>query len=222
MKFLIECDGPIFDLAAGYGRIHRESAKAVGWSSLDTVTFWRLTRTKGKDAVLLPGAKPLKVKEYDEEFSKRVELDETVSTLTAQSWAQASMAALMKLGACHVLTLRTNVAARKLALERLGLARGVAGIEAISSDPRQRVGEIKKLAAGDRRSMVLAATDALVRSAREAEVFCVGISSGVCTPARLHQAGADAVYPSLTELAEWLNNDASDLIRAGLPPAALP
>lgn len=86
------------------------------------------------------------------------------------------------------------------------------------ADPRRRPAELRVLAAGERRVVVAAASDALIRAAREAGFFALGISNGPCSTARLQQAGADVVYKSLEELADSIETGGADLIRAGLPP----
>ena len=62
MQWIIEFDGIVIDVIPVHYQAHRQTAEAVGWSWLDMETFRRLTRTKGEEANLLPGAKPIKIK----------------------------------------------------------------------------------------------------------------------------------------------------------------
>ena len=62
MRFIIEYDGPIIDVRPVHYRAFRAVVGELGWSCLDEPTYWRLVRTKGQDANLLPGAKPVKTK----------------------------------------------------------------------------------------------------------------------------------------------------------------
>ena len=64
MHLILEIDGPVLDVAPVWHRLHLEVVAAVGWSALDQATFWRLTRKHGREADLLRGAKPIKLKEY--------------------------------------------------------------------------------------------------------------------------------------------------------------
>ena len=64
MKIILEFDGPVFDPAPVYYAAHQAASGDVGWSRLDQATFWRLLRTKGRQADFLPGAKPVKIAEY--------------------------------------------------------------------------------------------------------------------------------------------------------------
>jgi phosphoglycolate phosphatase-like HAD superfamily hydrolase len=93
--------------------------------------------------------------------------------------------------------------------------------ERLDPDPRRRPAELKILAKASPRTIVVSASDALVRSAGSAELITVGISSGNCTGPRLHQAGASVVYKELAELVESLQTGARDLVQAGLLPRSL-
>ena len=81
MKLIIEIEGALLDVVPTHYEAHRRVAAEVGWARLDRATFWRLTRTKGREANLLPGARPVKLKEYYARFEECVESDELVDKL---------------------------------------------------------------------------------------------------------------------------------------------
>ncbi len=224
MRFVIEFDGPIVDIADVYYQAHREVAAAVGWSSLDQATYWRLTRTRGTDADVLPGAKPIKLKEYHAQFEARVDCDDAISRYRLLPDAADALTTLGRYGACCLVTTGSNLNGRRRALDEHLAGDGsrhFTRMESIDPDPRSRPTQMRALAGDDARSIVAASTDSVVRAADSAELFTVGIACGSCTAARLHRAGARIVYKQLKELAESLRAGGKDLIQAGLLPPRL-
>lgn len=221
MRFLIEFDGPLADISALHFRTYHECAGAIGWSRIDQATYWRLIRTKGKQADVLPGAKPVKLAEYQTLFDERFESPASIAQLAVRADALAAIRRLQRYGSCHIVTLGTNLESRRAQLVQASATNLFAGVHGLPVDPRLRPRELKSVAEGDKRTIVIAGNDALLRSAREAELFGVGVSCGSCTPARLHQAGADIVYAGLSELADSLETGGADLVKAGLLPAPL-
>jgi len=221
MRCIIEMDGAVFDLRSAWYQAYREAAAQVGWSRLEEAEYWRMTRTRGREAIVLPGAKPAKLKAFVAEFERRVETDAIVEALRIQPGVERALTVLRDHGPCSAVTLGLNVGRRRHLLEQRGLSRFFDHIEGLSSDLRRRPGELALLSGGDRRTMVAASGDGLTRAAGGADLFAAGIASGACTPARLHQAGADVVFPELAGLAESLAAGAADLVRAGLLPAGL-
>ena len=222
MRFLLEFDGPVFDVAAAQHAAHRESAAAVGWSSLDAATFRRVTRSKGREADVLPGARDGKVGEYHRRFEELVESDACITRLEPHSGVDELLVKLARSGLCHFVTLGSNRSARATLLQRHGLSRFAGGIEALNADPRRRPAELRVLSGNDERTLVVAGGDTLARSASLAELFVVGITNGPCSADRLHRAGAAVVYKTLDDLLESLGSGAADLVRAGWHPAPLP
>lgn len=221
MRFIIEFDGPVCDTSAAHYAAHQAAAKDVGWSRLDQATFWRLTRTKGREADLLPGAREGKLTEYHAKFAELVESSELLEKASPEEAAAQHLRFLKGQGACVLVTIGRNLAARSAILERAGLRSFFADAQSLSDDPRRRPAELKALASGDRRTIVVAATDALIRSAGQAEIFTVGVPLGSCTEKRLHQAGAAIVYGDLGDLVASVQAGAADLVKAGLLPASL-
>ena len=221
MNLIIEMDGPVLDVAPGWYSAHREVAAAVGWSALDQATFWRLTRKQGREATLLRGARPAKLKEYYTRFDERLEADEVLSNHEPHDTIDRVLASLSTKGSVCLVTLGSNVQARRAVLERYDLLRFADRIERLDDDPRKRPGELRALAAGDKRSLVAAASDSLVRAAGEAGIVTVGIPRGPCSADRLYRAGADVVYQDLEGLRAAIVEGSEDLTRAGLLPPAL-
>ncbi len=221
VRIIIEFDGPVFDPAPVHYAAHQAAATDVGWSRLDQATFWRLMRTKGKQADFLPGAKPAKITEYDRRFAEHMESDALIAACGPQPEVRETLAQLARIASCSLMTAGSNVDGRRVALEKHGLAGFAERLEGVESDPRRRPAQLRRLGEGDPRTLVAAATDSLIRSAVEAELFAIGIASGGCSVARLHQAGANVVYKELHELATSLRSGAADLIGAGLLPPSL-
>jgi phosphoglycolate phosphatase-like HAD superfamily hydrolase len=218
VRFLIELEGPLVDVAAAYQQAHRDVAAGLGWSTLDAGTFWRRLRKEGPTANFLPGAKPLKLARYSQEFAAQIETDETVDRFAARPGLAEELPRLERFGPCRWITVGANLSARQRIMEGAGLADRFAGQAGLNADPRRRAGELIALAADDPRTLVVAGSDAVVRAARSAELVVVGIDNGPCPASRLFAAGAALVYGSLGELADSLASGAADLIKAGLLP----
>ncbi|MBI4717917.1 MAG: HAD family hydrolase [Planctomycetes bacterium] len=218
MMFLIEFDGVLFDVQAAWFSLYRRLAAELGWWSLDAAAFWRQVRKAGREANVLPGAKPIKLKEYVRRFDEEAESDQSLSCYVPQPATAPGLPRLGRHGACVAVTLGRNTAARQAAVNRAGWSAMLAPIVALDADPRRRPGQLRVLAAGDPRAVVVAAGDALLRAAGQAELLAVGIASGACVAERLHAAGADVVYADLAGLVDSLDSGAADLIRSGLLP----
>jgi len=221
MNLILEMDGPVLDVAPVWYRVHREVAAEVGWSTLDQGTFWRQTRRLGRDVSPLPGARPAKVKEYFARFDERLEVDEVLSDCEPQEGTDFALASLSTKASICLVTLGSNVHARRAILERSKLLRHVARIESLNPDPRRRPGELRALAGDQERSLVVAASDFIIRPAGEAGIVTVGIPRGACSADRLFRAGVDIVYKDLEALRSAVVEGSEELTRAGLLPPAL-
>jgi phosphoglycolate phosphatase-like HAD superfamily hydrolase len=221
VRFIIEFDGVVFDVAEAWYATHAAATQAVGWSRLDQATLWRLIRTKGREADVLSGAKPVKFNEYWAKFDEQLETDDVLAKSVPQEGIGETLSTLARHGSMMLLTLGGNQIARRELLERNGLVRFFSQLVRLNADPRRRPAELRALTAGDPRTIVVAASDALIRSAGSAELISVGVSSGACNATRLHQAGAGLVYKDLSELADSLVAGGYDLVRAGLLPRSL-
>jgi phosphoglycolate phosphatase-like HAD superfamily hydrolase len=221
MNLIIEIDGPVLDIAPVWYRVHCDAAADVGWSALDQATFWRLTRKQGREADLLRGAKPAKLKDYLARFDESLEADEVASAQKPVEMIDGVLASLSTKGSICLVTLGWNIQVRRKLLERFNLLRFASRIEQLGADPRKRPGELRALSAGDKRTLVAAASDSVIRAAGEAGIITVGIPRGSCSADRLHRAGADVVFPDLDTLRDAIAEGSEDLTRAGLLPPAM-
>jgi len=223
MILLIEFEGPIAYVNDAYYGAYVEAATQIGWSKLDQSTFWRLTRTKGAEADVLPRAPDPKVKDYRQRFGLLLEQPAILQRFLPVGEVVATLSKLGRHGPLNVITLGGNAIERMSLLRSWTLSSLLPDVHPLSPDPRQRPGELKALAKGDRRAIVAACSDALIRSADDAELFTVGLTCGACGAERLHRAGPRIVFKDLSELAASLTTGGADLIRAGLlpPPSGL-
>lgn len=220
MMILIEFDGVLADVRAVYYAAHCRAARESGWSWLDEPTFWRLTRTKGRPSDFLPGARAGLVESYHARFESQVEATEDIAQFDSRPGCANALRKLSRHGTCASVTVGCNVDARRAVLESGKMGDVVDRLDGLHEDPRRRPGELTILATGQPRTMVVAASDALIRAAGQAGLFCVGVSCGYCSARRLHQGGADVVYKNLEELVGSLEHGAPDLVRAGLLPSS--
>ncbi len=221
MRIIIELDGPVFDARPWQYAAHVCATKQVGWSRLDEGTFWRTLRKKGTGADLLRGAREAKIKEYASTIATLLEADDALSGLTLHEDIATVLPTLAGHGELIAVSLGTNVSARRAALDRQGVSNLFQDVVPLNPDPKRRPGELRLLAGGARRSLLVSSSDTIVRSGSRAEVFTVGVSTGPCGAPRLHQAGADVVYRHIEELSESLDKGAHDLIQAGMSPPSL-
>ncbi len=163
----------------------------------------------------------MKVREYYARFDERLETDEVIFDCEPHEEIDFVLASLSTKGSICLVTLGSNLEARRAVLERSNLLRFATRIEGLDPDPRKRPGVLRTLAGGDKRTLVAAASDAVIRSAGEARILTAGIPRGPCSADRLFRAGADIVYKNLAELRDAIVGGSEELIRAGLlPPAA--
>ncbi|UCF34276.1 MAG: HAD family hydrolase [Phycisphaerales bacterium] len=218
MRFIIEFEGVLVEVADAWYEAFSRAVRDVGWSKLEKNTFWRLMRAKGLEGNYLPGARPIKNKTFSRRFMEHIESDDVVSLYQPRPEIVGVLRSLRTHGPCSVITRGISIEKRDEVLERAGLRPYFEQAEAINTDPRKQPGELKALSQGDERTVAAASSDAVIRAAREAELFAAGVSSGACNEVRLQRAGADIVYRKLGELADSLARGATDLIRAGLLP----
>jgi len=217
----LEWDGVLTDVIAGYHRAHQSAAAKVGWSALDAVRFRAALRKQGMEAQVLPGAPPLKVKQYREAFTAALESNEVVSATTPLESVPIALRAMTRHAALVWVSLGTNAPARQEVIQRSTIAALFKSGTAIDPDPRKRPAQLRTIAGGEKRVVVAAASEPLIRAAGSAEMIAAGLTTGPTSSARLQQAGADVVYGKLDELAATLNRGAPDLVQAGLLPLPL-
>ncbi len=221
MLILLEVDGALLDVAPLRYRAYRETANAVGWSVLVQADYWRLVRTKSREAPILPGAPPSKIKDFHARCEVHVEAESIVNCAVVQPWADASLRVLRTHATLVFFTLGSNAAVRRAKLESFKLLLPRESVECLDPDPRRRPAQIKELSGSERRSLLVASTDSAIRAAGEAGIFSVGLSCGSCAMPRLHAAGADVVFKDLPGLLDTLEHGGEELVRAGLMPRPL-
>ena len=96
LRFIIEFDGVVFDVAEAWYATHAAATQAVGWSRLDQPTLWRLIRTKGRKADVLPGAKPVKLNEYWAKFDEQLEIDDILAKSVPQEGIGETLSTLAR------------------------------------------------------------------------------------------------------------------------------
>ena len=220
MRLVIEFDGVIADVRAAYVRAHREAAEAVGWPAVEAGAFWRMIRKGGPEAVVLRGARPVKLKEYRRAFAERLHSADVVRDLRPHDGALEAVDRLAKLARIYLVTLSANSDTHRQLAADWGLTK-IGRLEGLDSDPRRRPGELKVLARDEPRAVVVAGDAPLIRSATEAGLIAVGMLGGAAIEARLHQAGASIVFPNLTEVGDDLASGSKKLVAAGLLPPGL-
>lgn len=221
MILLIELEGVILDVKDAYYHAHGIAATEVGWSKLDSSLFWRLYRKDPTGAKLLPGAKPNKIESYQKVFQTILESPEIISRMKVHDEMVDTLASLSAQGQLVAVTLGNDVNSRQQVLNEARVDNLFTQVIPLNNDPRRRPGELKMLAGGDPRTLVVATSGALLRASGSAEYLAIGVSCGPTMAPLLHQAGADLVYAALSQLVDSLGTGAADLIRAGFLPADL-
>jgi phosphoglycolate phosphatase-like HAD superfamily hydrolase len=218
VRLILEFDGPVFDVAPLYYDLHCAIAAELGWSQLDRNTYWRITRKHGRNANVLPGARPVKLEAYHTRFTERLETDGSLLAYEPHADIKRALTVFQSHGVCHLITVGSNPQARTRVLGRYELSGLFSEVVGLDAEPRRRPGELRALADGDPRTLVAAASGAIIRAAGAADLLAVGIACGAYGESRLYQAGAALIYRSLHDLAQSLISGAEDLIRAGLLP----
>lgn len=218
MQTILELDGLVFDIGDALHKAHATAVAELGWSKLDPATFRRLLRTKGPAADFLRGAPHKKAEAYAERFSELARSAEILGTAPLRDGLGDALRRLRREGAVIGVTAGEALGSWRPALEGARWGGDFSELLPLSTDPRRRPVELKALAAGDRRTLVVAATEVLCRSSDAAGCVCAGIPVADATGPRLQRAGADLIVGGLEELAEMVGRGASELVRAGLPP----
>lgn len=220
MQTILELDGLVFEIGEPLYRAHAAAAGELGWSKLDPGTFRRLLRTKGAAADFLRGAPHKKAEAYAERFAELARSGEILGSAPVREGISHALRRFRREGAVIGVTAGAALESWRASLETARLGAGFSELLPLAADPRRRSVELKALAGGDRRTLVVAATEVLCRSADAAGCVCVGIPLADATGPRLQRAGADLVVGGLDELAEMAGRGAPELVRAGLPPVA--
>ena len=138
MRFIIEIDGPVFDIMPVYHAAHCAVADELGWSPLDLDRFRRALRKDGANANMLPGAKPAKLAAYAKRFAEVLETDASIESHQAQTGIEDDLRNLADYGSCLALTLGSNLDARSRLFSQSGLTTRFTEIQQLNPDPRRR------------------------------------------------------------------------------------
>ncbi len=223
MRFIIELEGPVFDIKDAHFAAYQKAVAEAGWSSLDQATFWRLWRKQGLDASLLMGATALKIKQFWGMFQAALASPESITKLALQEDISRAVSSLQRFGFCVGVTTGNETLLEEYSrlLAASTLAEGFVSCKSLTDGPRQRASQLGELAAGDERTVLLASSDIMARASSSTGLFTVGLPNGCCHSSRLHSSGADIVYKGLEDVLASLGAGAVDMIQAGLKPASL-
>ncbi len=221
LKFIIEFEGLIAEVADAYYHAYTLASRDVGWSKLERGEYWRRLRKQGRLANLLTGAKPVKIEEFWKRFDERLESDETVNAMTPVESLAEVVRRLQKAGECMLVTMGANVDARCAILTQWTSDAFYTCFERLSNDARQRPAELLALSGNVAQTVVVASSDTLIRAAGVAELFSVAIAMGAVSKARLLQASPSIEFANASELAEEIAAGGGRLVEAGLPSAEI-
>lgn len=219
MKIIVELDGPVLDVEPVHWAAYSLVVVELGLARKERAAFWRLVRRGAGIGDMLAGAKPRHIQRFRERLPEVLEQDECLADAAPQAGVAEELRALVV--GHHALTLVTagrNASARQRLLDANDLSIHFSRMTRLVSDPFQRLAQLKELAVDDRRVVVAAASESLVKLANEADLVAVGISNGPCLARRLTQAGARLTFGDFAELGEEIATGARRLIDAGLPP----
>lgn len=218
MKLIIEADGPVLDVQPAYWRAYGAALGELGLPKTDPGVYWRLVRSGAAPGQFMAGAKPRHLPEYARRFGELIESDEVVAECRSREDVGEALRRLSAHAECTLITVGRNRTARQEALTRFDLAIHFMRMQGLYSEPSRRPEQMRELAGGDERVVVVAATADVVRAALGAQLVTVGMALGAFSATRLTQAGATATFRDLAGLANELDHGAPSLQRCGLLP----
>ncbi len=217
LKFLIECDGVLLDSQPAFWEGYCSICAEMGLPKSAPDAYWRAVRRGDPDGELIQGAKPFKLRDYRQRFDEWIETDQAIAAMESHKCAAEAMSRLKDFGECVLVNLGTNREARQAKLDQEGLSIHFSRMKALSPDRGYRVDQLRALCENDPQTVVVAASEALVLIADEAGLFCVGLSCGGCTKARLRRIGARILFADLEALVACVVSGGDELREAGLP-----
>jgi phosphoglycolate phosphatase-like HAD superfamily hydrolase len=216
MLCIVELDGVIFDLRGAVWTAYSQAVEKIGMARTDEATLWRLVRTAAPDAQWVRNARPHQLSVFREAFDQALESDEIIRAWLPHDDVRDTVTTLRRIGDFAAATCGANLAAREQCVRHHGLADTfpkITGIPRSAADARPAWMRLR----GDERVVaVLGATVSMIRSADDAGLTPIGISSGPAIGKRLAGAGARAVYRDVPEFAAALQAGDEALRRAGL------
>jgi len=215
LVILIELDGVLLDVRPRYQRLYKEIVGELGLAAISPDDYWRMVRMGEPVARILKTAKPRQVAAYERAWAERIEQDGLIEHDEPFENTIGNLRALRNIGARHLITMRANKEAANAAMSRDDLYSYFDRMRALSPVLGARVDQMNELLGEDRKRVVIAASDVVLRSARQADAFTVGIASGTCSPQLLRQGGADFLASSFDEFVDNLAPVSEELRRAG-------
>lgn len=216
MKFILECDGVVLDVQPAYWAAYTAVCAELGAPRIDPAAFWRAIRKGAADGDLVRGVKPTRLRDFRRRFDERLEADEGIAAIEPHSDVGRALATLRQAGECVLVSTGPNRTARQKLLDAANLSVHFSRMKALSEDRGYRIDQLRVLSDGDPQTVVAAASETLILSAEDSELFAAGVASGTCTRPRLTRAGARVVFADLADLAECVAAGADELVSAGL------
>jgi phosphoglycolate phosphatase-like HAD superfamily hydrolase len=215
MRFLIDMDGPLVDIRPRLYALHKELIGETGLAPRPPEEFWQMIRRGEPLDRHLGQARPAHRDAYGRSFVERCEREDLLALDTMQPEVAQNLRVLKDMGVCHLITLRLNRQGAQQALDRCDICHFFDQLRVLSQVRSARIEQLKELAGGDPKTMVVTSSDSILIAARECSLFTVGIGNGPATPQRLRQAGADFVAKDLSELVDHLRPLSEAIRRAG-------
>lgn len=215
MVILIELDGVLLDVRPRHYRLYKEIVGELGLPSIASDDYWRMVRLGEPVARILKTAKPRHVAAFEQAWSDRIEGDALLEGDEPFENTTANLRALSTQGVRHLITMRLNKDGANAALGRYDLYPYFDQMKALSPIRGTRIDQMNELFGENRKRIVVAASDVVLRCARETDAFTVGVASGTCAPRLLRQAGADFVAATFDEFVDNLAPVSPELRQAG-------
>ncbi len=218
MRLILEMDGPVVDVEPAVWSAYAGAAGETGVPRLDRAEFWRRFRVGDPAGRWVPGAAASKVPEFVRRFEARCESDECLDLCAAQAEAGIALIGLKRRAELVLVTVGANKAARQRVLDREKLSEFFTRMLGLPAQPHLRPAQLRELHLMEGKTLVCAATPALVQAAAGAGIPAVGIGQGMATAKRLTQAGASATFLTLAALDEDFDQGCPVLSAAHLVP----
>ncbi|GIK15746.1 MAG: hypothetical protein BroJett003_07100 [Planctomycetota bacterium] len=218
MRLILEMDGPVVDVEPAVWAAYTAAAGEAGVPRLDRAEFWRRFRFGEPAGRWVPGAAASKVPEFVRRFEARCESDECLELCAAQAETTTALIGLKRRAELVLVTIGSNKAARQRVLDREKLSEFFTRMLGLPGQPHLRAAPLRELHLMEGKTLICAASPALVQAAAGTGIPAVGIGQGIATAKRLMQAGASATFLTLAALEEDFDQGCPVLSAAHLVP----
>ncbi|MCC7292536.1 MAG: HAD family hydrolase [Phycisphaerales bacterium] len=222
MRLIIEMDGPIIDPATRHWAAYHQAAGELQLPRLDQAEFWRRVRAGDPTGRWLPGAAAGKIAAFKSRFDELLEGTDLIAAQEPQEGIKQVLERLKRHGDLALVSLGPNKAARQALLDRFDISVFFTRMTGLSGDHGGRAKQVKELIEVQGRTIVAAASVAVIQAAFAAQLPVVGVAGGALVSKRLVQAGATVSFLNLDALAEEVETGGTRLVAAGLMPTAFP